>query len=144
MAAKKRKLSMQSHRWHPRVVQSVTCPTRELSSPRVVSPWVGVSASCPVTVVMWSCMELFAMSPARRQSVTHGTLCQTETEKTHMLGTESHHLAPLWHFWYFGTLIQVSRFTSCLLRHAVYACLYLSRLWHNCLLNCICECDCVT
>ena len=29
------KLSTQSRRWHPRVVQSATCPVRELSSPRV-------------------------------------------------------------------------------------------------------------
>jgi len=34
---------MQSHRWHPRVVQSATCPVRELSSPRVDQ-----SASRPV------------------------------------------------------------------------------------------------
>jgi len=40
----KGKLTTQSRRWHPRVVQSATCPVRELSSPRV-----GVSASCPVT-----------------------------------------------------------------------------------------------
>jgi len=33
----------------PRVVQSATCPVREMSSPRVGSPRVGVSASCPVT-----------------------------------------------------------------------------------------------
>jgi len=62
----KGKLSMQSRRWHPRVVQSATCPVRELSSPRVdqsarcpvresSSPRVGnrrvgVSASCPVTI----------------------------------------------------------------------------------------------
>jgi len=31
--AKKRKLSTQSHRWHPRVVLSATCPVCELSSP---------------------------------------------------------------------------------------------------------------
>jgi len=34
---------MQSRRWHPRVVQSATCPVRELSSPRVDQ-----SARCPV------------------------------------------------------------------------------------------------
>jgi len=34
----------------PRVVQSVTCPVREMSSPRVGNPRVGVSASCPVTL----------------------------------------------------------------------------------------------
>ena len=61
------KLSTQSRRWHPRVVQSATCPVRELSSPRVDqsarcpvresssprvgNPRVGVSASCPVTRV---------------------------------------------------------------------------------------------
>jgi len=33
---KERKLSMQSRRWHPRVVQSAACPVRELTSPRVV------------------------------------------------------------------------------------------------------------
>ena len=65
MQPKERKLSRQSRRWHPRVVQSATCPVRELSSPRVgqsarcpvresSSPRVGnrrvgVSASCPVT-----------------------------------------------------------------------------------------------
>jgi len=32
-----------------RVGQSVTCPVRELTSPRVGNPRVGVSASCPVT-----------------------------------------------------------------------------------------------
>ena len=61
----KGKLSTQSRRWHPRVVQSATCPVRELSSPRVDqfarcpvresssprvgNPRVGVSTSCPVT-----------------------------------------------------------------------------------------------
>jgi len=35
MAKKKQILSMQSHQWHLRVVQSATCPARELSSPRV-------------------------------------------------------------------------------------------------------------
>ena len=60
MPPKERKLSTQSRWWHPRVVQSATCPVRELSSPRVdqsarcpvresSSPRVGVSASCPVT-----------------------------------------------------------------------------------------------
>ena len=65
-AGQKGKLSTQSRRWHPRVVQSATCPVRELSSlrvdqsarcpvresssPRVGNPRVGVSASCPVTV----------------------------------------------------------------------------------------------
>jgi len=59
----KGKLSTQSRRWHPRVVQSATCPVRELSSPRVdqsarcpvresSSPRVGVSASCPVTATV--------------------------------------------------------------------------------------------
>jgi len=33
--AKKTKLSTQSRRCHPRVVQSATCPIRELSSTRV-------------------------------------------------------------------------------------------------------------
>ena len=62
----KGKLTTQSRRWHPRVVQSATCPVcelssprvdqsarcpvRESSSPRVGNPRVGVSASCPVTV----------------------------------------------------------------------------------------------
>ena len=61
------KLSTQSRRWHPRVVQYATCPVRELSSPRVGqsarcpvresstprvgNPRVGVSASCPVTLL---------------------------------------------------------------------------------------------
>jgi len=61
----KGKLSTQSRRWHPRVVQSATCTVRELSSPRVDksarcpvrdsssprvgNPRVGVSPSCPVT-----------------------------------------------------------------------------------------------
>jgi len=65
MPPKERKLSTQSHRWHPGVVQSATCPVRELSSlrvdqsarcpvhesssTRVGSPRLGVSASCPVT-----------------------------------------------------------------------------------------------
>jgi len=39
----KGKLSTQSRRWHPRVVQSATCPVRELSSPRVDQ-----SSRCPV------------------------------------------------------------------------------------------------
>jgi len=59
------KLSKQSRRWHPRVVQSATypvrelsspwvdqsarCPVRESSSPRVGNPRFGVFASCPVT-----------------------------------------------------------------------------------------------
>jgi len=50
MQPKERKLSMQSRRWHPRVVQSARCPVRESSSPRVGNPRVGVSASCPVTL----------------------------------------------------------------------------------------------
>jgi len=66
MPPKERKLSTQSRQWHPRVVQSATCPVRELSSPRVDqsarcpvsesfsprvgNPRVGVSASCPVTM----------------------------------------------------------------------------------------------
>ena len=33
----------------PRLVQSATCPVREISSPRIGNPRVGVSASCPVT-----------------------------------------------------------------------------------------------
>ena len=36
MPPKERKLSTQSRRWHPQVVQAATCPVRELSSPRVV------------------------------------------------------------------------------------------------------------
>ena len=60
------KLSTQSRRWHPRLVQyasclvrelssprvdqSARCPVLESSSPRVRNPRVGVSASCPVTV----------------------------------------------------------------------------------------------
>ena len=43
MPQKERKLSTESRRWHPRVVQSETCPVRELSSPRVDQ-----SASRPV------------------------------------------------------------------------------------------------
>ena len=38
----KGKLTTQSRRWHPRAVQSATCPVRELSSPRVDQ-----SARCP-------------------------------------------------------------------------------------------------
>jgi len=49
MPPKELKLSTQSHRWHPQVVQSATCPVCESSSPQVGNPWVGVSASCPVT-----------------------------------------------------------------------------------------------
>ena len=41
----KGKLSMQSCRWHPRVVQSATCPVRELSSPRDVQSASRPSAS---------------------------------------------------------------------------------------------------
>ena len=37
----------------PRVVQSATCPVREMSSPRVGNPRVGVAASCPVTLCGW-------------------------------------------------------------------------------------------
>ena len=33
-----------------RVVQSATCLVREMSSPRVGNPRVGVSATCPVTL----------------------------------------------------------------------------------------------
>jgi len=66
MPPKERKLNTQSRWWHTRVVQSATCPVRELSSlrvdqsarcpvresssPRVGNPRVGVSASCPVTI----------------------------------------------------------------------------------------------
>jgi len=55
MPPRERKLSTQSRRWHSRVVQSASWPVREMSSPRV-----GVSASCPVTVLcdclrMWTC-----------------------------------------------------------------------------------------
>jgi len=39
----KGKINTQSRRWHPRVVQSATCPVRELSSTRVDQ-----SARCPV------------------------------------------------------------------------------------------------
>jgi len=39
------KLSTQGRRWHPRVVQSVTCPVRELSSPRDVQSASWQSAS---------------------------------------------------------------------------------------------------
>ena len=46
----KGKLSTQSRRWHPRLVQYASCLVCESSSPRVVTPRVGVSASCPVTV----------------------------------------------------------------------------------------------
>jgi len=35
----------------PRLVQSASWPVREMSSPRVGNPRVGVSASCPVTCV---------------------------------------------------------------------------------------------
>ena len=65
MPPKERKLSTQSRWWHPRVVQSATCPAcelsspqfdqstkcpvRESSSPRVGNLRVGISASCPVT-----------------------------------------------------------------------------------------------
>jgi len=63
MPPKERKLRTQSRRWHPRVVQSASCPVRELSSLRVdqsarcpvresYSPRVGVSTSCPVTAVV--------------------------------------------------------------------------------------------
>jgi len=41
----KGKLSTQSRWWHPRVVQSVTCPVRESSSPRVVQSASWQSAS---------------------------------------------------------------------------------------------------
>ena len=36
MPPKEQKLSTESRLWHPRVVQSATCPVRELSSPRVI------------------------------------------------------------------------------------------------------------
>ena len=36
---------MQSRRWHLRVVQSTTCPVREMSSPRVVQSASWQSAS---------------------------------------------------------------------------------------------------
>jgi len=45
MAKKTRKLRTQSRRWHPRVVQSATCPVRELSSPRDVQSASWQSAS---------------------------------------------------------------------------------------------------
>ena len=84
----KGKLITQSRRWHPRVVQSATCPVRELSSPRldqsarcpvresssprVGNPRVGVSASCPVTAgaVPWSTL-------CRLRRVRRGELCWT-------------------------------------------------------------------
>ena len=52
-------ISTQSRRWHPRVDQSTRCPVCESSN-----PWVGVSASCPVTVqiIMISCAQLQAAS----------------------------------------------------------------------------------
>ena len=100
MPPKERKLSTQSRRWHPRVVQSATCPVRELSSPRVDqtarclvresasprvgNPRVGVSASCPVTgasrsITFWGSTEIARPeepnSEARRAvSYTHLTL----------------------------------------------------------------------
>jgi len=43
MPPKERKLITQSRRWHPRVVQSATCPVREFCSPRVDQ-----SARCPI------------------------------------------------------------------------------------------------
>jgi len=33
----------------PWTVQSVSCPVRDLSSPRFGNPWVGISVRCPVT-----------------------------------------------------------------------------------------------
>ena len=50
------KLSTQSRRWHPRVVQSVTCLVRELTSPRDVQ-----SANRPVrelAIASWRIREL--------------------------------------------------------------------------------------
>ena len=40
MPPKERKLSMQSRRWHPRVVQYASCLVREFTSPRVGNPRV--------------------------------------------------------------------------------------------------------
>ena len=73
----KRKLSTQSRRWHPRVLQSATCPVHELSSPRVDqsarcpvresssprvgNPRLGVSASCLVTVLTCDVEKCFAL-----------------------------------------------------------------------------------
>ena len=49
MSPKERQLSTQSRRWHPRVVQSATCPARELTSPQDVQSASWQSASCLVT-----------------------------------------------------------------------------------------------
>jgi len=49
--AKKRKLSTQSRRWHPRVVQSASWPVRESSSPWVGNPRVGICVSCPANTI---------------------------------------------------------------------------------------------
>jgi len=49
MSPKERKLSKQSRRRHPRVVQSASWPVHESSTPRVGNPRVEVSASCRVT-----------------------------------------------------------------------------------------------
>jgi len=54
--AKKRKLTTQSRRWHPRVVQSVTCPVRELTSPRDVQSASHSAASWQST--SWHIHEL--------------------------------------------------------------------------------------
>ena len=49
----------------PRVVQSATCPVREMPSPRV-----GICASCPVTVTMPLILRLVR----RRLRLTDGVL----------------------------------------------------------------------
>jgi len=45
MPQKEQKLSRQSRRWHPRVVQSASCVVRELTSPRLVQSTSWQSAS---------------------------------------------------------------------------------------------------
>ena len=95
----KGKLSTQSRRWHPRVVQSATCPVRELSSPRVdqsarclvresSSPRVGVCASCPVTVMPHPCrweidmtLTCYNILPSLRN--VKWTLNEQHVEKLH-------------------------------------------------------------
>ena len=61
-----RGLCVLSFRFLGGICESATCPVRESSSPRVGSPRVGVSASCPVTVITTSTLLLLNPSTSAR------------------------------------------------------------------------------
>ena len=68
----KGKLSTQSRRWHPRVVQSATCPVRELSSPRVVqsASWRIRELSSNLAGYRWALPRISIVLPYQRNPCT--------------------------------------------------------------------------